>query len=247
MVHFFKLMKREMAIVALTALAAGACRADWETSLTPGLFSVSFDAYEAGEKLSDKGAAGGTWGTSAVPEDAEATAVVEGGRAYMNYSTSSTGLVFTPNDAAKRNGPKFVKTRWLSTGASELPLMEEGVDKAGFSIYTPSQGAASFVGWSEQGWQKLHLASGALTAATNTWYDVAIWLVRNFENKVQVQYRLNVGGEYEPLQTAAGATWLDAGAQDDAVAHEVEARGIGALENLAGKELPNPGVSVHFR
>jgi len=234
--------------MAVVALAVMPCRADWESGLKPSLYSVTFADYADGETLSDKGAEGGSWGDPAVPVDGKASVTSSVERIYLNYETSSVGLVFTNwQETAQQDGPKMVRLSWKTTGAEELPSMVPGTDKAGFTVYTPANGEASFMGWSAQGWQALTLPSGAVVPQANAWYEVSIWVGKNFENKIMVQYRLKVGKDYEPLQTASGAVWLEAGAQDDSVIREVEARGIGALENLSGKELPSPGVNVRFR
>jgi len=236
--------------VAIAFMSLAGSAAEWEYRQGPDLYGAEFQEYAVDESLSDKGALNGTWGT--LPKTADAVAVTnESGHISMACHTpEAEGIVFTP-DAEKSKGYrelKSVRANMCLAGFPEMPKDLDGDARTGFTIYKPTNAVdkATFMGWTNQGWTNLVLASGKVLPEVGGWCVVSIRLAKDQEGRVLVQYRLSVGTDsdgndvFEALRTAdTGAYWLVAGGNgDDPLVSEVEFRGDGYLERLDGSEPP---------
>jgi len=235
---------RCIGVMAFAILPASTWAEEWESLVKPSIYCAVFTNYVDGTELSDMGAEGGGWGDwKAYAADAEAFAREEGGRTYMSCSTLSDGLRFTPADVGK-NGPKAVLLALRVAACGVLPELP-AEDKAAFAVYAPEGAEPTFQGWSAQGWQALH--APGIVPSDDRWYEVSVWISANIDNVIQVQYRLKSGKDFVPLRTAAGADWIRAGAQGDAIVRGIEFRGNVAFERMSGRELPLMGIVVIFR
>jgi len=226
------------------ALVAGVSWAGWESWLKNSLYQATFDEYAADESLSDKGAVSGSWGSwKLYASGAEAYAVRNAsGQAYMRYASKTKGPVFTPTNLGNRP-LKSVQMAVMSSGNETLPELG-AEDKAAFAVYTPVGADTTFAGWSAEGWKSLSLASKAITPAPDTWYEVSVKLQQDSAGRLLVQYRVLVDGQYEPLQTAEGYSWLQAGGQSaSAAVREIEVYGEGGVRYLKGSE-PGRGLII---
>jgi len=243
-------MRRTFMLMALAAVSAPVWGDAWEYPLQPSLYSVTFAGYADGEKLSDKGATGGKW--TDIPETAMARAAVLGGRETpaMEYATLSDVVFGVTNQGAQ--GAKALRiAAWVTAfelPVGEVPALDNTKDKFAFSMCAPSGGKPSFIGWSKDGWQKLHLASGKVEPKSGAWYELSVWMVTGLEGVISVQYRLWVGDGYEPLLNESDTGWLAAGgpAATGSTIQNVVFRGEGGFDAMAGKDIPPPGLSVHF-
>lgn len=240
-------MKKAWLSFVLTAVVGVSLAAGWETAAEPQLYGVAFEDYDEGERLSDKGAVGGTWVN--VSNEVTAAALV-GGRKCMTCELAN--LLFRP-EWPGLDGPKDAKASVFLTGSPRLPDLSNRLDKAAIAIRVPDQGVSGspvFAGWTGVKWCDLY---SSVAPVTNSWYDVSVWFSISLNRTRQVQYRIKVGDAYVPLHAADGSEWLDSGIMDsgeneeDAVVREVEVRGTGAFDLLSGRELPSPGISVRCK
>lgn len=234
------------ALLISVALVAGTSLAGWESWLKSGLFRASFEQYETDQELSDIGAVNGTWGSPAVPEDAETWASPgPGSWQCMNFSTGDNGIVFTPESTGNRP-LKTVMTTATMAGCEEYPDLPDNA-KGAFAIYAPENGATNFVGWTAAGWTNLQ--SSLISPESNQWYDISMKFMQT-DAVLRVQYCLKQQGQsdadYVTLHAEgdSNAVWFVAGGgQTEKIINRVELRGEGSFRHVTGSE-PRRGLLI---
>lgn len=220
-----------LAVAVPSAFASGGA-GDW--------FSVTFAGNAVGDPLAnDEGVTGGAWALP-LAEGVVATNGVIGSEHVLGFETEvlpdSTGLKFTAVSSATKDS-WTIDTRETFSGEETMPEMPSNA-KAGFTVYAPEGGVASFIGWTKSGW--LRLSHDTVAPAVQTWYDRRV-AFETYDGVLYVSYLVkNADGEYVVLASASGQTTFRA-AGSGVTCQNVAFVGVGTIGDFsASKDEVDP-------
>lgn len=197
-----------------------------------GRFGASFDGYEAGEPLADKGATGGGWEPFAA--DAVASNVVEGARGAIAFS-SVEALVFASDTAGAETTSRVEFSICPDALMGGEPPPDEGM--AALSPAIDAAGETGFYGWGNGRWH--WLSAPNVAPAAGEWIHGCVE-TRQVGGATYVGYLVKDGqGVYVRLADRDGRTWFCGRAAESVSPSKVAFTGVGKFGAFTGGDEPD--------
>ena len=189
---------------------------------------VTFADYAVGERLSDKGASGGTWG--AIDAAIVATNVVFDSVKAMDINTfeGESDLSFSGEIASRQSQYDF---KMAFDFADDLDGRKIDATACGFTAGKTKDGVIALAGACGGTWRLL-FADG-FTARLDRMYDLR-FETRSIGGAVFVSYLVKSGGDYLRLADATGKSWFRTAREADESFGSVTFSGAGRISDFSG-------------
>lgn len=166
-------------------------------------FSDDYSGYEVGDRLSDAGAEGGSWGT--IADDVAASVADVAGRRAVALETAATAgsdeVRFAPTNAVSAELTRYDFS--INTAAAEVFPDVPSDTSAGFAVYAADESdEPSFIAYTSNGWVRVY--GLPLESLTNVWLDCRAEFDYKSDGGPYVCYYVWSGTEYVRLADTNG-------------------------------------------